>query len=126
MTYFWVGRDRAEAVRILKAENAKDQLVALVRASVLSDSEIEVTVTGIEDFWNDRSIRNRLIHDEWATSLANPIEVEVRGLTKKKVPEETYLQPTVSEVWDLARRFSRYTSLFTNRAWLIDRNCEAP
>src|ERR1700751_2840827 len=41
LTYFLVGRDRAEAVRILKTETAKDQLIALVRASVLSDTEIE-------------------------------------------------------------------------------------
>jgi hypothetical protein len=55
----------------------------------LSDTEIEETVTGIEEFWKDRSTRNRLIHDEWAPDLANPLEIAVRGLTKKRVPEES-------------------------------------
>jgi hypothetical protein len=116
------GGDEGKAVAILKAENAKDQVTSLVRSSGLSGYDLDETVIALGEFWCDKNIRNRLIHDEWYPSLLTPGEVGTRGLTRKKVPEEVFGWPTVSEVWELAGRFAGYEDLFSHRGWAFARS----
>jgi hypothetical protein len=116
------GGDEGMAVAILKAENAKDQVISLVRSSGLSGYNLDETIIGLGEFWCDKNIRNRLIHDEWYPSLLTPGEIGIRGLTRKKVPEEVFNRPTVPEVWELAGRFAGYEDLFSHRSWAISRS----
>jgi hypothetical protein len=51
--------------RVLKVEDAKDQLTGLVRATGLSGFDLDEIVIGLGEFWCDKNIRNRLIHDQW-------------------------------------------------------------
>jgi hypothetical protein len=113
--------DEGKAVRVLKAEDAKDQLTGLVRATGLSGFDLDEIVIGLGEFWCDKNIRNRLIHDQWFPGFDEPGEVGIRGLTRKKIPEEVFNWPTVSEIWELAARFARYQSLFSHRAWALSR-----
>src|SRR5258708_5895049 len=59
------GGDELKAVDVLKAQDAKEQVALLVRSIGLSGFELDELVIGIGEFWCDRNIRNRLIHDEW-------------------------------------------------------------
>lgn len=104
---------------VLKAEDPKDQLIKLVQGSGLSGFDLDEMVIGLGAFWRDKNIRNRLIHDQWFPSFDEPGEVGTRGLTRKKVPEEVFGSPTVSEIWELVGRFAHYDGLFSYRAWAI-------
>jgi hypothetical protein len=119
------GGDENRAVQILKAEDAKEQVIGLVRASGLSGFDLDEMLIGIGEFWCDKNIRNRLIHDEWYPNLLSPGEVNTRGLTRKKVPEQVFGRPTVAEVWELAARFRSYDGLFSHRSWAL-RKGESP
>ncbi len=94
-------------------------MIALVRASGLSGFDLDEMVISIGEFWCDKSIRNRLIHDEWYPSVLRPGVVNTRGLTRKKVPEKVFGRPTVSDIWELAVRFRGYDELFSHRAWAL-------
>jgi hypothetical protein len=114
-----------EAVRLLKDEKtAKDRIIELVRGLGLSGFDLDELVGGIDNFWSDKAARNRLIHDDWFPSLEESGlgRVGIRGLTRKKVPEEVIDWPSVEEVWGLAHRFRDYSGLFSHRAWELSRN----
>jgi hypothetical protein len=115
------GDDELKAVEVLKAQDAKDQVISLVRASGLSGFDLDEMVIGIGEFWRDKNMRNRLIHDEWYPNVFTPGEVGTRGLTRKRVPEEVFNRPTVPEVWKLAARFGYYDNLFSHRSWASSR-----
>jgi len=116
------GGDELKAVDVLKAQDAKDQVMSLVRSTGLSGFELDELVVGIGEFWCDKNIRNRLIHDEWYPSFLTPGTVGTRGLTRKKVPQEVFSGPTVPEVWELAARFGYYDSLFSHHSWALSRS----
>jgi hypothetical protein len=63
------GGDELQAIAILKDRNAKDRVIALVKDLNLSASDTGELVSGIEGFWRDKDIRNRMIHDEWFPSV---------------------------------------------------------
>lgn len=114
-----------DAVRLLKDEKkAKDRIIELVRGLGLSGSNLDELVGGIDNFWSDKEVRNRLIHDDWFPSLEEDGlgRVGTRGLTRKKVPEEVIDWRSVDEVWGLAYRFREYSGLFSHRAWELSRN----
>jgi hypothetical protein len=113
------GGDETEAVRLLKDEKAKDKIIALVGGLGISGFDLEELVAGIGQFWSDKEVRNRLIHDDWFPSLEDGElgKVGTRGLTRKKVPEVIIKWPSVDEVWSLAGRFAEHKSLFSYHAW---------
>jgi hypothetical protein len=116
------GGDELKAVDVLKAQDAKDQVISLVRSIGLSGFDLDELVISIEEFWCDKNIRNRLIHDEWYPNLFEPGTVGTRGLTRKKVPQEVFGGPTVFEVWELAARFGQYEQVFSHRSWALSRS----
>jgi len=116
------GGDELKAVDVLKAQDDKDQVISLIRSTGLSGFDLDELVIGIGDFWCDKSIRNRLIHDEWYPNFLTPGTVGTRGLTRKKAPKEVFNQVTVPEVWELAARFGYYDHLFSHRSWALSRS----
>jgi hypothetical protein len=120
------GGDGAErdAVKLLKDEKVMDRIIELVRGLGLCGFDLDELVGGIDNFWSDKEARNRLIHDDWFPSLEEGGlgRVGIRGLTRKKVPEEVIDWPGVDEVWGLAHRFREYSGLFSHRAWELSRN----
>jgi hypothetical protein len=116
------GGDEVEAIRLLKDEKAKDRIIALVGGLGLSDFDLEELVAGVGQFWSDKEVRNRLIHDDWFPGLGQSAgKVGTRGLTRKKVPEVVVKWPSVDEVWSLASRFRELKYLFSHRAWALSR-----
>jgi hypothetical protein len=116
------GGDELKAVDVLKAQDAKDQVISLIRSTELSGFDLDELVIGIGEFWCDKNIRNRLIHDQWYPNILTPGEVGTRGITRKKNPEEVFTRPTVPEVWELAARFGFYEHLFSHRSWALSRS----
>src|ERR1700688_4995381 len=116
------GGDEVKAVEVLKAQDAKDQVIALVRTIGLTGFDLDELVIGIGDFWCDKNIRNRLIHDEWYFGFLEPGAVATRGLTRKKVPEEVFTEVDVPGIWELAARFGYYEHLFSFRSWALSRS----
>lgn len=121
------GGDQGElaAVRMLKDEKAKDRIVEMVHGLGLSGFDLDELTGGINQFWFDKEVRNRLIHDDWFPSLIAEEgelgKVGTRGLTRKKIPEEIISWPSVDEVWSLAHRFHEQRSLFSYHAWAVAR-----
>jgi hypothetical protein len=56
-----LGGDELKAVSVLKAEDAKDQVLSLVRSLGLSGYDLEELLTGVDTFWTDKAARNRLV-----------------------------------------------------------------
>jgi hypothetical protein len=59
------GGDELRAVQVLKSQEAKDEVLTLVRATELSGFDLDELIIGIVEFWCDKNTRNRLMHDEW-------------------------------------------------------------
>jgi hypothetical protein len=58
-----LGGEELRAVAVLKAQDAKEQVVlSLVKSIGLIGFDLNELLTGIESFWNDKGIRNRLVH----------------------------------------------------------------
>jgi hypothetical protein len=112
--------DELKAVALLKQLDAKDQVLSLVNTIGLSGFDLEDLLNGVESFWSDKAIRNRLIHDEWFPNVYERT-VATRGLTRTKTPQEIFGEPNVDEVWRLALRFQDYDGLFSHRAHVLRR-----
>ena len=115
------GGDELQAIAILKDRNAKDRVIALVKDLNLSASDTGEFVSGIEGFWRDKDIRNRMIHDEWFPSVLEPGAIHTRGVARAKQPEMIFGDRSVGEVWALAQRFQQYGGLFSYRSWALSR-----
>jgi hypothetical protein len=76
--------DQREAQRMLKADGAKHQVVALAQTSGLVDFELTELLNGIDQYWADKDSRNRYIHDEWFVALREGGVAATRGLPIKK------------------------------------------
>jgi hypothetical protein len=117
-----VGGNELEAVAILKDQkHAKDRVIARARALNLPASETDELVSGIEGFWRDKDIRNRMIHDEWFPNILEPGAIHTRGVTRAKQPEVIFGDQSVDEVWAVAERFQQYDGLFSHRSWALSR-----
>jgi hypothetical protein len=123
-----LGGDELKAVSVLKAEDAKDQVLSLVRSLGLSGYDLEELLTGVDTFWTDKAARNRLVHDEWYPSLLEDEDagieigdIGIRGLTRAKTPKEVFGIVDITEVWQLALRFHNYDHLFSHRSYVIRR-----
>jgi len=111
--------DEFQAVAILKAGDAKDQVIALLNARQPPISDLVELITGVEDFWRDRQTRNRVMHDYWF--MREPGIYRTRGITRTRQPKVIFEARSVEEIWDLVRRFQAYDHLFSHRAWAISR-----
>lgn len=116
-----LGGDEIAAISLLKSQDAKEQVLSLVQNIGLQGFDLEEVQSGVSLFWEDKAIRNRLIHDEWFPNIYERT-VATRGLTRAKVPEEIYGAPAVIDIWRLALRFREYASLFSHRAWALRRD----
>ena len=123
-----LGGDELKAVTVLKAEDAKDLVLSLVRSLGLSGYDLEELLSGVDKFWTDKAARNRLVHDEWYPSLLEDEDAKIeigdigiRGLTRAKVPKEVFGIVDVTEVWKLAMCFRDYDHLFSHRSYVIRR-----
>jgi hypothetical protein len=116
--------DQREAQRMLKADSAKQQVLALARMSGLVDFELKELLNGIDKYWADKDSRNRYIHDEWFVVLRDGGVPATRGLPIKKGSTLVWDQPGPDEVWKLARHFHDHHSLFSYAAYRIRRDRE--
>ena len=115
-----LGGDELKAVALLKSQDAKEQVLALVPTLGLNGYDLKELLDGVETFWTDKAVRNRLIHDEWFPNIYEK-NVATRGLTRAKTPEEVFGTPEVEQIWELALRFREYAGLFSHRSWAIRR-----
>jgi hypothetical protein len=61
----WKDDDEQKAQKVLKAQDAKDQILELVKISGFKDFELKELLEGVAALWSDKERRNRYIHDEW-------------------------------------------------------------
>jgi hypothetical protein len=114
-----LGGEELQAIAVLKDRNAKDRMISLVRGLDLPAFETGELVSGIEEFWQDKDKRNRMIHDEWFPSLLEDGDIHTRGVTRAGEPEVIFGDRSVDEVWALAERFQQYDGLFSHRSWAL-------
>lgn len=112
--------DEWQAQAVLKdKKNAKEQVIALVRASGFEGFELSELLDGVEGFWANKERRNRYIHDEWFPLLDEEGTPAIRGLPHKKGSDVTWDAPTAADIWALARAFQDHEDLFSNAAYRI-------
>jgi len=122
----WValtGCTEEEAQKFLGGPRLKvqEQIVARAKAASIADHVQELTVE-IENYYNDRKQRDRLIHDEWYVSLLTQLgKPRTRGLPRKRPTEVVWGDPEPIDVWKLARRFRDYRRLFTSLSHFASR-----
>lgn len=121
-----LGGDELTAVSVLKSQDAKEQVLGLVKSIGLSGFDLDELLTGVGSFWADKDARNRLIHDEWFAVLYERGTVGTRGLTRSKTPQEIFGMPNVDDIWRLAVRFGNYDGMFSHRAYMIRRERSPP
>jgi hypothetical protein len=127
-----LGGDELKAVTVLKAKDAKDQVLSLVCSLGLSGFDLEDLVAGLDKFWIDKATRNRLVHDEWYPSFLEDEDaglqigdIGIRGLTRAKKPEVVFGTVDNADIWRLALRFRDYDSLFSHRSYCIRQHRDA-
>ena len=119
------GGDENEAHKILKTQDAKETILALSKCSGLQGFQHSELVENVDQYWRDKEIRNRYMHDHWFVSIdfdSEPIKQPVpsiRGIPRKKGSAIVFDQPTPDEVWNLARRFREYDCLFSYTAYAL-------
>ena len=111
--------DEMAAVVVLKAPNAKNQILDSTEQIGLTGFDLDELRRGVNDFWSDKEIRNRLMHDQWYPSIMRGGEVATRGLTRKKSVEIVHRCPAVEDCWALVRRFQHYDDIFSFRAHML-------
>jgi hypothetical protein len=116
------GSTEKEAQKFLEKTKVKQDILPLVNASGIEDGARQELCDSIENFFCDRERRNRFVHDEWYVSLSEqpPQAVPmIRGLPRKEGVGVVYGEPTPEDIWDLARRFREYRSVFLNASYLL-------
>jgi hypothetical protein len=115
------GADERQAQAVLKANDAKDQILALLRTSGFQDFELSELLDGVERFWSDKARRNRYFHDEWFPLLNEGGIPAIRGLPYKKGSEVVWDDPTAEDVWALVGSFREHEYLFSHAAYELRR-----
>jgi hypothetical protein len=118
--------DQKNAQRVLKADNGKEQVLALARASGLIDYHLTDLLNGIEQYWADKESRNRYMHDEWFVIIRDGGIPSTRGVPLKKGATVVWDNPTADEVWALAERFRDHHHLFSDMAYFRRRDRPEP
>ncbi len=121
-----LGGDEIKAVAVLKAQDAKEEVLSLVPSLGLSGFDLDELLTGVGTFWDDRAARNRLVHDEWYPSLLEIGTVGIRGITRAKTPQEVFGIVYLPGLWQLALRFRDHAGLFSHWAWFFVGNGTRP
>jgi hypothetical protein len=123
------GRTEKEAQKSLeKPTKVKQDILPFVNASGIENGAREELCDSIEKFFYDRERRHRLMHDEWYVSLTEqPAQAvpKTRGLPRKKGSEVVYGEPKPEYIWDLARRFREYRSVFLAASYQLTSAREA-
>jgi hypothetical protein len=117
----WKDGDEQEGQKVLKAPDAKDQILELVKTSGFEGFELKELLEGVENFWSDRARRNRYIHDEWFPLVDDNGSPATRGLPRKKGSEVVWDYPTPEQVWGLAKNFQDHEHLFSHAVYVIRR-----
>src|SRR5262249_57150512 len=107
-----------EAQKLL-AQPLKAQQEIIDRAQELGDPRFEELSEKIGDYFSDRQLRNRLIHDEWDVSILEcdagwRVEPITRGIPRKTPSDVVWGEPKPDDVWKLALRFRDHRSLFVS------------
>jgi hypothetical protein len=112
------GGDESLALSVLKADKAKEQILALIRDSIFQGFDLKELVDGIESFWSDKERRNRYIHDEWYVGFYEEGNfLGTRGFPRKKNSSVVWGDPTPADVWNLALSFQQHDYLFSATAY---------
>jgi hypothetical protein len=111
----WValsGCTEGEAQKFLEEPaRVEKQIAARAQAAGLADHVQELS-DQIKSYCSDRKQRHRLVHDEWYVSLLDcSAKPRTRGLPRKST-NVVWGDPKAGEIWELARRFQEYRSLF--------------
>jgi hypothetical protein len=117
----WKDDDEQKAQKVLKAQDAKDQILELVKISGFKDFELKELLEGVAAFWSDKERRNRYIHDEWFPLVDDNGSPATRGLPRKKGSEVVWDFPTPEQVWALAKNFQDHEHLFSHAAYVVRR-----
>jgi hypothetical protein len=103
------------------AATAKQEIMPLAKTTAIESYELEELCKSIETFYGDRERRNRLIHDEWYVSLLKtPGAPATRGV-RRKDGVVMWGGPTPDDIWELARRFRKYESLFSHVVYVLQK-----
>jgi hypothetical protein len=118
------GGNESLALPVLRAPDAKEQILALIRGSIFQGFDPKELVEGIESFWSDKERRNRYIHDEWFVGFYEEGRLPgTRGIPRKKNSSVVWDEPAPMHVWKLALSLQQYDYLFSATAyWLRKRS----
>ncbi|QDM32117.1 hypothetical protein FNL55_12795 [Tardiphaga sp. vice352] len=103
--------DESVAQRMIKSKEEVLQLINRVDLECFDRTELPLR---IEQFWCDRDLRNRYIHDEWFPQIDEGGAPATRGLPLKKGAEVVWNTPIPDDVWALARRFNDHRDHFSH------------
>jgi hypothetical protein len=101
----------------------KQKLMPLAQTSAIEADELQELCDAIEKFYEDRERRNRLIHDDWYVKL---LDARDRGMpatrgVRRKDGVVVFGDSTADDVWNLARRFREYESLFSHVVYVLQK-----
>jgi hypothetical protein len=100
---------------------SRDRIREIIRDSGFKDFELEDLTANLEDFWQAKDKRSRLIHDEWWVGLDSDdaVFVGIRGIPRRKGADVAWGTPTLEAIWELALRFREHRSAFSAFAYLL-------
>jgi hypothetical protein len=103
------------------AAAAKQEIMPLAKTAAIESYELEELCRSIETFYGDRERRNRLYHDEWYVSLLETPGVPATRGVQRRDGAVVWGDSTPSDVWELARRFRDYESLFSHIVYVLQK-----
>jgi hypothetical protein len=76
---------------------SRDRIREIIRDSGFKDFELEDLTANLEDFWQAKDKRSRLIHDEWWVGLDSDdaVFVGIRGIPRRKGADVAWGTPTL-------------------------------
>jgi hypothetical protein len=103
------------------AATAKQEIMPIAKTTAIESYELEELCKGIETFYEDRERRNRLIHDEWFVSLLKTPGMPATRGVRRRDGIVVRGDSTPDDVWELARRFREYESLFSHVVYVLQK-----
>jgi hypothetical protein len=110
------GNEKAASDLVGKGD--RDTIGEIILNSGFKDFDLEDLMDNLKAFWEAKGKRNRLIHDEWWVGLDQDdrIGIGTRGIPRGKSAEVVWGEPTLEEIWALARLFREHRSVFSHYA----------
>jgi hypothetical protein len=120
--------DDEKAASTLVGRGQRDPIREIIQSSGFQGFELEDLTENLEAFWEAKDKRNRLIHDEWWVGLDEDDRVGIgtRGIPRGKSAEVVWGEPTLEEIWRLARLFREHRSAFSHYAYMLRKRREPP